>query len=157
MRTDGTQIFKLDSALGPYCWGGCLGLSDVIRPIRNTSDGAKLFLHHPPLGQTIYIYSLCGTLLEDGFDLTNTNQSFVEIFPNPSSSSLTFKINPPNNTDEFELVVVDNNAREIKRGKVNRQDNRYSIDTSNLSNGLYYYSLCTKNKSYQSGKFIITK
>jgi hypothetical protein len=59
--------------------------------------------------------------------------------------------------NEYELVIVDNSAREVKREKVNSLNINYSIDMRNYSSGTYYYSLCTKNKSYQSGKFILTK
>ncbi len=90
MRTDGTQLFQLDSANGPFCSGDCLGFSDFIRPIRNTSAGTKLFLQKPSSGQ-IFIYSLCGTLLTDDFDLTNLKESYVKIFPNPTLGSLPFK------------------------------------------------------------------
>jgi len=32
-----------------------------------------------------------------------------------------------------------------------------AVDVSNFSNGIYYYSLASKSKIYQSGKFIISK
>lgn len=155
MRTDGTQLFKLDSANGPYCLGGCMGMSDIIVPIKNTSDGTKLWLQRTDL-PGIYIYSLCGTLPEDVFDFTVTKQSYIKIFPNPTASTLTFQINPPDNMNEYQLVIVDNNGKEVKREK-NISNTHYTIDVTGFSNGMYYYSLCTKNKSYQAGKFIITK
>jgi hypothetical protein len=157
MRADGTQLFQLDSAFGIFCLGGCLGLSDIIKPIRNTSAGAKLFLHKGIANIDVHIYSLCGTLPEEVFDFMNINQSFVKIFPNPSSSSLTFQINLPDNINEYELVIWDNNAKEIKREKVNLRNDKHFIDISSFSSGTYYYSLCTKTKAYQSGKFILTK
>jgi hypothetical protein len=156
MRTDGTQLFKLDSAVGPYCIGGCLGLSDVIVPIRNTSAGTKLFLQHGQ-EQAFNIYSLCGALGEDVLDFTNANKSFVKLFPNPTSGSITFQINLPDNMNEYELVILDNNARVIRKEKINFKNTNYSIDVANLSSGTYFFSLSTKNKAYQSGKFILTK
>jgi hypothetical protein len=128
-----------------------------MRPIRNTSSGTKLFLHHPPLGQTTRIYSLCGTLPEDVFEFTNMNQSFVKLFPNPSSNSLTFQINLPDNINDYELIIIDANAKEIKRERVYSSTNKIVIDASNFSSGHYLYSLCTKTKAYQSGKFMVTK
>src|SRR5207247_11291030 len=78
MRTDGTQLFQLDSAIGYFCLGYCLGLSDIIKLIRNTSAGAKLFLNNVQGNQDVHIYSLCGTLPEEVFDFMNINQSFVK-------------------------------------------------------------------------------
>lgn len=160
MRTDGTVLFQLDSAGGPYCLGGCLGLSDVVRPIISTSAGTKLFLFRPtPSGgpNPIHVYSLCGTLPLDIFDFKEVRQSFVTIFPNPALNELTFKINLPDNLNEYELVIVNSNAQEIKREKLNRQQTRYLMDVSNLNSGVYFYTLSTKYKSYQSGKFVISK
>ena len=59
--------------------------------------------------------------------------------------------------NEYELVIVDNNAREIKREKVGFGNRNYTMDVRDMSGGTYFYSLCTKNKAYQSGKFVLNK
>ena len=97
MRTDGTVLLYVDSANGPYCWGGCLGLTDLVVPIRNTSDGVKLFIQKYTPEQQLYVYSLCGDLPVEIFDFKQLGQSFVKIFPNPASGFLTFQINLPDN------------------------------------------------------------
>jgi hypothetical protein len=61
------------------------------------------------------------------------------------------------NINQYELVVMDNNAQEVIRQKVNAPNINYTIDLSNFSSGVYFYTLCTKQKSYQSGKFILEK
>jgi hypothetical protein len=158
MRTDGTQLFRQDSARCPYLIGSIMGGSDWVRPIVNTSSGARLFICHPYCGSNEFIsaYSLCGSIPTETFDFTNTSQQFVSIFPNPSSNSLTFEIHPPSNLEEFQLVIIDNNGTEVKREQL--KDNYHvTVDVTNFSNGNYFYSLFTKSKSYQSGKFIITK
>ncbi len=132
-------------------------MSDYTRPIRNTSDGAKLFLYKHAAPWPIYIYSLCGTLPTEVLDFTDYNLSFVKIFPNPSSGELTFQITSPDNINQYQLVILDNNAKEIMRQKINLSNDKYTIDVKILSSGTYFYSLCTKDKTYQSGKFIITK
>jgi hypothetical protein len=161
MRTDGTQLFSRDSARCPYCYGDCDGGQDLIMPIRNTSSGAKLFIDRLCTNspEIVEIYSLCGTVPTEIFDFSNgnMNQSFVKVFPNPSSNSITFEIHPPSNLNDYELVIVNNNAKELMREKVNSRNDKYTFDASNFSNGTYLYSLCTKEKSYQSGKFIIKK
>ncbi|GIV35569.1 MAG: hypothetical protein KatS3mg031_3104 [Chitinophagales bacterium] len=156
MRTDGTVLLYVDSANGPYCSGGCLGFTDVVVPIRKTSDGTKLFVQKYTPAQQIYIYSLCGDLPVEIFDFKQ-EQSFIKVFPNPASEQLTFQINLPDNKNEYELVILDNNAKEIQREKINYWDNRYTVDVSRLNSGTYYYTLRTKYKPYQSGKFILNK
>ncbi len=156
MRTDGTQLFKLDSALAPYCFG-CLNGSQDIRPIQNTSAGAKLFLYYPVPTNRLRIYSLCGTLPQDVFDFTNQNKYSIKIYPNPTSGSLSFQINLPDNINDYELIILDNNGKEMKREKINFGVSRYDIEVSSFSSGSYIYSLQTKNKAWKSGKFILNK
>lgn len=157
MRTDGTQLFYLDSANGPYCLGGCLGMSDVIVPIKNTSAGTKLWLQKTN-SANIFIYSLCGDLPTSIFDFTSTNQqSFIKVFPNPTQGYLAFDITLPDNLAEYQLVIITSEGKEISRQRIVGQAPHLTIDTSNLSNGTYYYSLCTRNRAYQSGKFILNK
>lgn len=160
MRTDGTELLKVDSALCQYCFGACLGGSDWVKPIENTSSGAKLFVWIPLYGPTsnqVRIYSLCGEVPTQVFDFSNNTQSFLKVFPNPSSNSLTFEINPPDNSKEYDLLILDGQSRVLKRVTIGLEDYRRTIDVQDLSSGAYIYSLCTKEKSYQTGKFIVTK
>jgi len=157
LRTDGTVLFKMDHGNGPYCFGDCLGGSDFVKPIVNTSAGTKLFLQTDTAGYTqTFIYSLCGTLPEDVFDFHQQQQSYVKVFPNPTSNTLTFQINPPDNMNEYELVVVDGNAKEVRREKVGGSRS-YTMDVKDLAGGSYFYSLCTKDRAFGNGKFVINK
>jgi len=154
MRTDGTQLFKLDSANGPFCYG-CFGASDFLRPIRYTSSGFKLFLQRYWGG--VEIYSLCGSLPTEISEIDNNIGNYITVYPNPSSQKIKFEIRPPNNIEEFELILVDNQSQVIKREKIISSERVITIDAVDLKSGMYFYSLCTKNKSYQNGKIIINK
>ncbi len=161
VRTDGTILFQRDSSNGVFCIGSCLGLSDFVRPIRNTSEGTKLFLQHYETGsgkRHIYVYSLCDELPMSVFDFSIFNTAFVDVYPNPSSDLVMFKVNPPDNLEsEYEIVISNVNGGVLKRGKVNKTDYTYTFKVNDISSGMYYYSLFSDLKPYQSGKFIITK
>ena len=78
------------------------------------------------------------------------------MFPSKSTSeTLSFVINLPDDFNIYELVIIDNNANEIKRERLDFKS--FSLNVSDFSSGIYYYILCTKNKTYQAGRFIITK
>jgi hypothetical protein len=85
------------------------------------------------------------------------NQPYVTVFPNPTSMKLTFQFTLPDNLNEYEIIILNSNAQEVKREKINSRCLEYIMDTDKLGSGTYYYSLCTKLKSYQSGKFTVTK
>lgn len=153
MRTDGTELFHLDSANGPYCFGDCLGGADWIKPIVKTSDGTKLFLQRYWGG--VSIFSLCGSL-PNGHDAIAENgfQSFVKVYPNPSGDRINFKVTLPNNMEQFCLEISDINGRVVKRESIHSFDD-YILDTSNFPSGNYNFRLVTKNQNIQNGKFII--
>lgn len=159
LRTDGTQIFRLDSAIAFFCGGDCgNGGSEIISPITNTSAGAKLVLGKVNSGHEVdYIYSLCGTLPEVSINYYPVQPSYITLFPNPTSSILKFQINFPNNLNDYDLLIVDNTGKEVRKVHGNNLDRIIYINVDDLNNGTYIYSLCTKNKNISSGKFIVTK
>jgi hypothetical protein len=155
-RTNGDLLFKADSTVAPYDFGTYGGSHDT-RPIFNTSDGAKLLLEKRlQIGYRLRIYSLCGSLPTNIYDFS-VHRQYVKIYPNPTSMELNFEITPPNNQDEFQLVIFDSNSKEQKRKSIALINNKYSLDVSNLGNGTYFFSLLSKSKVYQTGKFMITK
>jgi len=161
MRTDGTVLLYADSAQGPYCLG-CPGGTTFIKPILQTENGTKLIVMKCINQTGIYkhsIYSLCGTLPvgEDEFDFTNQQQEYVRIFPNPTTMQLNFQIMLPDNLNQYELVILDSESKELRRQKVEILTNYFSIDVNSYSSGTYYFSLISKDKILQTGKFIITK
>jgi len=159
LRTDGTELFRLDSALAIFCGGDCgNGGSELISPITNTSAGAKLVLAKVNSGHEVdYIYSLCGTLPEVSINYNPIQPSFITLFPNPTSTILKFQVNLPDNINVYDLVIVDNTGKEVKRVQGNNLERIIYINVDDLNNGSYIYSLCTKNKNFSSGKFIISK
>jgi hypothetical protein len=168
MRTDGTQLLRVDSARCQYCAGGCMLMSDWVRPVVNASDHARLFIqHHYCLANgAVEIYSLCGRIPQpcpcggietETIENGNLNQSFVRVFPNPTSNSLTFEVSPPDNMNQYELIILNSESKVVSREKITNGYNKITIDTKYFSSGNYFFSLCTKDKSYQTGKFIVTK
>ena len=156
-RTDGTLLLKVDSADGPYSYGGYAGGAYTVSPIINTSSGTKLFLQKYEHARLDYlVYSLCGTLPESVYNFPGS-VNYVKIYPNPASMVLNFEIDAPNNQEEFDLVIFDATGKEYNRVNVAATQNKYMLDVSKLSSGTYIYSLTTKDKAYQTGKFVITK
>lgn len=161
MRTDGTVLLHVDSARGPVCYGCVAGTKEIV-PIVNTQEGAKLFLMQ--LNWTTYIrktlvYGLCGTLpnTTDIFDFPPLNNSSVKLYPNPTSESITFETNLPNNLQNFELIIYDNNSKELMRNKIAQPNQNFILNVKELNTGTYYYRLTSQQQSFNSGKFILTK
>ncbi len=159
-RTNGTLIFSLDSAVGLYSIGA-LGGSNDIRPIRKTSAGTKMFLGkwNPAwTGSNLktYVYSLCGQLPEGYTELFNPLISSAKVYPNPTSTQLTFEISLPSNIKKYDLTIYDTSGKEIKKEQ-SVTTTKHDLDVSNFNNGVYFYSLTNEGKTIYTGKFVMTK
>lgn len=158
MRTDGTMLFKLDSALAPYVIGALNGSQDI-RPIMNTESGAKLFLYYPKNTNNLYIYSLCGTLNNNLFSMTNTifNESFVNVSPNPSTGVVSFQMILPDNLNTYSIRILDSKGRTLTSKLLDNNNFNNTFNFESFSNGQYYYNVYQNNLVYYSGKFLIAK
>jgi hypothetical protein len=156
-RTDGTLLFSKDSVTIPYGYGANVG-SVEIHGISNTNVGAKLELFKFLNGQfQFFIYGLCGTLPESITEIYQSS-SFVQVCPVPSSHQVNFKVISPSNVDVCELIVFNSQFQTLKKFEtVNEQEKEINLDCEPLSSGTYFYSLQSKNKIFQTGKFIISK
>jgi len=153
-RTDGTQLFRKDSAAGPFGFGAKYGGSIIIQPIYNTPSGTKLILMNWST-KAWTVYSLCG-ILPESISENELGNNYVQIYPNPSSGEMTFQINAPSNMEDYQLYIYDATLQKVKSENCSGRKT-ITIDNSILSSGNYFYSLQTKNKIVQTGKFIITK
>jgi len=159
LRTDGTVLLHVDSAQGPVCYGCVAGTKEIV-PIVNTKEGAKLFLFNYDVNsiRRAFVYGLCGNLpvTINNFDFSIAN-SFVKLFPNPSSLTINFEIIPPTNDNDLDIIIFDSNAHELKRVIVTATNTKFTLDVSNFSSGVYYYSLTSKTRNYSKGKFSVMK
>ncbi len=159
LRTDGTVLLNADSSRGPVCYGCLAGTKEIV-PIVNTQEGAKLFLfkYDTNYVRKTFVYGLCGTLPNStsilDFTLFNSN---VKLYPNPTEMTINIEVTLPNNITEFKLTIFDSQANILQNEILTYTNSKLTLDVSNLSNGMYYYSLTSKNKNYQTGKFILTK
>ena len=156
-REDGTQLFKQDSTLAPYCFG-CFSGSYDMRPIVNTPEGAKLLIAKSDVGtfENIEVYSLCGSLPNQIDEPSRINMDFVKVYPNPSTSVVHFDIDRPNNFELLTIEVFSAEGRYLK-GKDVGAARKQSIEMEFQTSGLHLFYIRSENRVYQSGKFIISK
>jgi hypothetical protein len=164
-RTDGTLIFSKDS-VGTYFCVGCGSGSWETHPIMNTSTGAKMYLWYygdslgnfDQNGHVLYtlVYGLCGTLPER-IDEINQLNSFVRAFPNPSSSQINFEISAPSHMEHYELTILNSAFQPVKTHLIKGENVKMIFNGEGCSSGVYFYSLRSKNKVFQTGKFVLSK
>jgi hypothetical protein len=156
-RIDGTLLFSKDSVTGPYCIGCGDGNYDI-RPIFNTPDGTKLILFKgdATIGDSTWVYSLCGTLplIVDENAIT---ASYVRAFPNPTRDIINFEINPPSNIEKFTLTIYDASFQVVDEKIISGRNYQLDLSSRSFASGTYMFDLRTDRKVYQTGKFVINR
>ncbi|MEO8085940.1 MAG: hypothetical protein ABI763_03920 [Bacteroidota bacterium] len=154
-RTDGTLLFSKDSVTIPYINGGNNG-SVTVRGINNTNAGTKMTLFNHNL--EFFIYSLCGTLPASVAEVNHEDDGnqYVNVYPVPSNNKVNFTVIPPDNFEEYLLIISDAQFRTVKTISI-RGQREVNLDCNSLIGGNYLYTLQSKNKLVQTGKFFIAK
>jgi len=145
INEDGTELFAADSA-GPLV---ALTIPFTQLPIYNSTAGTKMILSH--MDSTGRVYSLPGNLsskIEDFNFRLGESQGSVNIYPNPTGRNFIVE---GNYSLPAQLVIYDSTGKKIIEQEVT---NRETIDSSELSKGVYYYIINSKTTKY-SGKIVV--
>ncbi|PJB54887.1 MAG: hypothetical protein CO098_19340 [Bacteroidetes bacterium CG_4_9_14_3_um_filter_41_19] len=91
---------------------------------------------------------------DDWVKAINDNH-FIEAFPNPASTWVTFKYTLPYQTESALIEVVDISGLTIKTIEVDSPFGQMTWDTRNIQTGLYIYNLKVNNNIIDQRKLII--
>lgn len=80
------------------------------------------------------------------------NGLFVNVFPNPATSNVTFSING-NIAYNYTIYLMDATGRKIATQHVSNT-NRSEMNLSGISSGLYFYTVVAEGSVLSSGKII---
>ena len=81
----------------------------------------------------------------------NENNSFI-VYPNPASDVVTFKSNN-SLTEAVNVIITDITGRNV--GNYSMDADVLTVNTKDLSNGVYYYKVITHNQILDNGKMVI--
>ncbi len=79
--------------------------------------------------------------------------SHIEIYPQPADQDLTIHWNDASVTGTIQLVVFDATGRNVAQATLRNE--RTSLRTADLANGLYSYRLLTEGRSLGAGRFMV--
>jgi hypothetical protein len=83
--------------------------------------------------------------------------SLVKIFPNPTSRTMNFEINPPNIFDKFKLTIYDFSFTVVEERNITGRNCQIDLNARSLASGTYLFDLRTNVKVFQTGKFVIAR
>jgi hypothetical protein len=91
------------------------------------------------------------SVIPTSIDVVNSS-NVLSVYPNPFTSSINIVLNDAMQGNSYDLVVYNILGEMVARTTVNKQFT--SLETANLSSGIYFYKVIVNGKIIQSGKLI---
>ncbi len=85
------------------------------------------------------------------------SEAILQCYPNPTKELINFKYTLPNNATQGVIHVYNYLGDLIKSLSINQTIGIETVNLSNLSNGLYCYTLLVNNTTIAKGKFVLNK
>lgn len=158
-RQDGTLLFQRDSVIAPYCTN-CNNATSFISPVQNTPTGAVLYLcPSDSIGDspTWDVYSLCGNLPNILKQDELIVESYMKVFPNPTTGKVVFYFDLPSNYINYNFSIFNQSFQLLQTVKISGTTKKYELEDINLASGMYFFKLLSENVVLQTGKFIFNK
>jgi hypothetical protein len=91
------------------------------------------------------------TVIPTSIDVVSSNNA-LSIYPNPFTTSINIMLNDALQGNKYELMVYNSLGQMVTRTTVTKQ--LTTLETANLSSGIYFYKVIANGKTIQSGKLI---
>ena len=133
------------SAEDPYNLEGVLGQEQVMRYYLYEEGSHDQFIVN-----VIFKYSL------DGIEDYNSAKVFGNVYPVPARDVVNFDYNFAS-SENAEVAIYNMMGQEVLRNSINGMSGKLSINVSDLSDGVYFYSLIVNGVVEKSNKLVIRK
>ena len=90
----------------------------------------------------------------DGIDDYSSNEVFSNAYPVPASDVVNFDYNFAS-SENAEVAIYNMMGQEVLRNSISGMSGKLSINVSDLTDGVYFYSLIVNGKTEKSSKLII--
>jgi len=110
--------------------------------IANVNDSAWIIVHFnaAPLGIK---------------EIASSNAEFSNPYPNPAINSTTFNYSLPKSTSSARIVLRNLLGSKVYESEINNLDGKLTLNTSNINEGIYFYSFYVNDKMVLTKKLII--
>jgi hypothetical protein len=157
------------------CWGLCT--EDFIAgPLEIPANGTNtddFSCHYDPRGKTgtslvRYVFykegspqdSVCFRMrynhpFDVGIKEINNNYTFSNAFPNPASNLFTVNYSYSSEVTDAAIVVADLMGKVVRNIPLNNNQGKITINTTDMANGIYIYSLRLNGRIVNTKKLVV--
>lgn len=82
---------------------------------------------------------------------------FSNAYPNPAKNMVSFDYNMPYSAQTASVAIYNMMGQEVIRQELNLGDSRVNINVSDLTDGVYFYSLIVNNQAVKTNKLVVSK
>lgn len=173
-------IDLLPAAYSTFCWGQCFAPHVIISPNSitiesNATNTNGFYSDYSAMGEDGY--SVVRFVFYDENNVNDSNHVFIKYHSSPTSVNESLSIiseisnpfpNPANNLTSFNYVLAPNvkdakivimnvTGQIVQEVKLQQGTSKVTVNLSQHSNGLYFYSLIANNTTVSTRKLIIQK
>jgi hypothetical protein len=169
-----TPIQQVSGSVLGVCWGGsCTEPAPhetdptTIAAGATTSEFHAEYKHNGNFGLTSVRYtffnatnnndSVCVVCNYEGYlsiEESTPSFSFSDAYPNPANNSVVFTYQL-GNCNNAKVVIRDLLGKEVANATIGQQDGKLRINTDQLINGVYFYSVVVDDKIITTKKLVI--
>ena len=159
-----------------FCWGQCFNPSIFISPSLSLEAGASsefaahyIAMELPGVSTVRYSFyeesnpdekfvitinfSYSGVSVAD----YNDTKVFSNAYPSPANSQVKFDYDLSSEAGNAMIVLFNMMGQEVKRQSIEGHFGTLALSVSDLSEGIYFYSLVVNNKTEKTSKLVISR
>ncbi|PKP41063.1 MAG: hypothetical protein CVT95_13020 [Bacteroidetes bacterium HGW-Bacteroidetes-12] len=166
-------VSEVVGSTNDFCWGMCYPPNTYVSGIvpLATGDSAMFDGHYTSnknIGTTVVRYTVFDNdSINDSLSVVVNYQvtsvginmmediKFSDAYPNPANDYAYFNYSIPQGNSNASLVVFDLLGSVIIDKEITNHQGTLKINTYNLTNGVYFYSLITENQTIFTRKLIV--
>lgn len=85
------------------------------------------------------------------------NKIFSNAYPNPAKNVVSFDYDMPNDVQTAAVAIYNMMGQEVLRQDLNIGGSRLDVNVSDLTDGVYFYSLIVNNQAVKTNKLVVSK
>ena len=135
-----------------------VSIPTIVIPVDTLKNKAKLLVTSQRISDIVSGKTTSETWRVSKIDIANELTKGVEFsnpFPNPANQQTGISFQLPTPNSEARVMLRNLLGSVVKEIKVKGDQNKFNIITSDLNNGLYFYSVLFENKILFTKKLIV--